>query len=256
MIIKILKPDNLIDIVLVHGVIYMKFAICDSKINRVNQICAAIDKALFGTSVDYNTHIFTYLSDLEDYGSVFDVCIISEENYDKRLTELLSQQDKDILLIYIVSNLNIVYELMKTNPYQIIYDKRIESQINDTLLMLTQKFQYCDDKFIFRYKGTIYSITLSKIMYFEYYDRYIKIYTCTNDIYRYIDTLCSLESHLHKNNFVRVHSGFIVNMQYIKSISRELILLINNTKIPVSRHKYPGVKKKYCDFLSQNNILR
>lgn len=233
----------------------MKFAICDSKINRANQICKVIDKTFLGTTIDYDTQTFTYLSDLVNYGMFFDVCIISEENYDNELAVQLSQQNKDILFIYIVSSLNIVYELMKTNPYTIIHDKNIESQINNTLLMLMQKFQCCADKFIFRYKGTIYSIALSNILYFEYNDRYIKVYTCTNDVYRYIDTLYSLESHLHKDNFVRVHSGFIVNMKYIKSISLEFIILTNNVKIPVSRHKYPDTKKKYYNYLDQKKIL-
>lgn len=233
----------------------MKFAICDTKINRVNRICTAIDTAFFGTIIDYNTQVFTCLSDLVDYSMIFDVCIINEESYESRLTDLLSQKNKDILLIYIVSSLNIVYELMKTNPYQIIHDKCIEPQINDAMLMLRRKLQCCSNKFIFQYKGTIYSIDLSKIMYFEYDDRYIKIYTCTNDVYRYIDTLYSLESHLHKENFVRVHSGFIVNMKYIKSISRELIVLTDNVEVPVSRNKYPYTKKQYCSFLKQNNTL-
>ena len=52
-----------------------------------------------------------------------------------------------------------------------------------------------------------------------------------------------------KYNFVTCHVSFVVNLNYIKSITDKYIILKDNTNIPISKAMYQDVKKQYIKFL-------
>ena len=62
------------------------------------------------------------------------------------------------------------------------------------------------------------------------------------------DKLDSYEQRLEKT-FTRVHKSYLVNMDWIYSISSKELLLKNQVKIPVSRSKYQQVKEHYFNYV-------
>ena len=58
-----------------------------------------------------------------------------------------------------------------------------------------------------------------------------------------------LETKLEAFGFIRCHSGFIINVKYIKSIEKLLITLIDDTVIPISQQKRKAVMKMIAVYL-------
>ncbi|MDD3767024.1 MAG: LytTR family DNA-binding domain-containing protein [Eubacteriales bacterium] len=54
---------------------------------------------------------------------------------------------------------------------------------------------------------------------------------------------------LCKDNFIKVHRSFIVNMEYIQSINARDITTYTGKSIPISRLMYNHVKESYMQFL-------
>ncbi|MCL2662954.1 MAG: LytTR family DNA-binding domain-containing protein [Oscillospiraceae bacterium] len=52
--------------------------------------------------------------------------------------------------------------------------------------------------------------------------------------------------------FVYTHKSFLVNMDFIKRIERDRVLLLNNVEIPVSKGKYTMLKKTYFSYISSS----
>ena len=64
--------------------------------------------------------------------------------------------------------------------------------------------------------------------------------------YRLMD---SLSGQLAKyNNFLRAHRSYLVNMEYIKTISSKAILMVNQDEIPVPHGKCSEIKNQYLEY--------
>ena len=76
-------------------------------------------------------------------------------------------------------------------------------------------------------------INTSEIVYIEGIGDYIKIHLETVISVQTLMTLKNIEEELPKNQFIRVHRSFIVNIQKVKTIERQRIVF-DRVRIPVS----------------------
>jgi len=54
---------------------------------------------------------------------------------------------------------------------------------------------------------------------------------------------------LCKDNFIKVHRSFIINMEYIQSLNARDLTTYTGKSIPISRLLYNNVKESYMQFL-------
>jgi len=92
-------------------------------------------------------------------------------------------------------------------------------------------------------------IPLRDINYIESDGHYINIYMSGSEL-RQFNSLNEIAKKLPAY-FKRCHRSFIVNMNYIKEIGNNSIIMddINNTQIPVSRVFYNGLRKEFFEYI-------
>ena len=97
--------------------------------------------------------------------------------------------------------------------------------------------------------GRTIVIPLSDINYIESDGHYINIYVSGNEL-RQFKSLNEIAKNL-PSYFKRCHRSFIVNMNYIKEIGNNSIIMndVNNTQIPVSRVLYNGFRKDFFEYM-------
>lgn len=76
-------------------------------------------------------------------------------------------------------------------------------------------------------------ININEILYIERKSRKIRIVTKSEN-YEIYDTLKSLQERLPKN-FVRCHTGYIVNMDYVVSIHTNYLVMKDESRISIGR---------------------
>ena len=54
---------------------------------------------------------------------------------------------------------------------------------------------------------------------------------------------------LDAEQFVRVHQSYIVQLKYIKSLTRDGLTMNNGLFVPVSQKRYADVKKQFMKYL-------
>ena len=91
-------------------------------------------------------------------------------------------------------------------------------------------------------------IPVSEIKYFEAYDDYVKIHT-SDGIFIKKKTMQEFENSLDSKMFVRAHRSYIIQLTQITRIEimekdKHLALLIDGTRIPLSRTGYLKLKEK------------
>lgn len=76
---------------------------------------------------------------------------------------------------------------------------------------------------------------------------YIDIYT-TSDKITIRKKISDMEQMLPKENFIRCHRSYLVNIKYIKVVNKDAITLENGIKIPISRGKYEEVNEAFINY--------
>ncbi|OFX19122.1 MAG: DNA-binding response regulator [Bacteroidetes bacterium GWA2_31_9b] len=98
----------------------------------------------------------------------------------------------------------------------------------------------------------IIRINLSDIKYIEGMREYVRIHLVNQKPIMSLTSMIKLEKFLPKNQFMRVHRSYIVNLSKITTIERNRIIFDEKVYIPVSEQ----YKIKFQDFLDKNFLLR
>lgn len=98
-------------------------------------------------------------------------------------------------------------------------------------------------------KGGIIRINLTKLEYCEVIGRTLFFHLENGDVTESsgsMDELCCKLTDY--GNFIRPHRSFLVNMEYIKSISYKAITMNDSAKIPIPHGKCSEIKNKYLEY--------
>jgi len=102
-------------------------------------------------------------------------------------------------------------------------------------------------KLILTFNGAVTSIDPGDILYIESRARMVTIYVAgrTHSCY---EKLVNLINRLPRQ-FIFSHKSFLVNMDKIRRIERERIVLVNNMEVPVSKYRYNEVRSSYLSYI-------
>ena len=96
------------------------------------------------------------------------------------------------------------------------------------------------------------SIAISKILYFEFCDRKIKIRTQGGEFFCR-DTLRNVMSLVGNHGFRQPHKAFIVNLQHITDIRDYAIAMSGGDVVPLSQKKSCAFRKAYKAYLEKRH---
>jgi two-component system, LytTR family, response regulator len=87
--------------------------------------------------------------------------------------------------------------------------------------------------FLIKENLVMYKLRYDDVQYISALENYIKIHT-PQKTYMVLSTLLQFENSIDNHPFLRVHRSFIVNLNYIASIAKDVISLENDTvQIPL-----------------------
>lgn len=92
-----------------------------------------------------------------------------------------------------------------------------------------------------------YKVFMQDIYYIETFNRNLMIHSSTENILSY-KKMKELEKELEEHRFIRCHSGFLVNLFYVKRVGKLELELTNGDKIPISQPKRKFVMEKLADY--------
>lgn len=124
----------------------------------------------------------------------------------------------------------------------------------DTLLLLLEKAKENmvlqeEEKLIVKENGIVHAIPYQEISYFESAGRKLVIFTLDDKIEIY-EKLDDLRKKLPEG-FLQCHKSFLVNMNHIRRIDKNFILLKNGAEVPISRAKYAETRERYFRYMGE-----
>lgn len=104
--------------------------------------------------------------------------------------------------------------------------------------------------FVIKSKTGIIKVLLSKVEYCEMINRKIMLHLTDKEEIECSLRMGELEEKLEPfGMFIRPHRSFLVNMDFIQSLSSNGITMESGGKIPIPREKYGQIKQFYMDYI-------
>lgn len=103
-----------------------------------------------------------------------------------------------------------------------------------------------------KYKNIHKTIQVCDIMYIECYQKHIIYHT---DYYSFetAEKLSNVYQSLKNYDFCQVHQGYVVNLDKISHLEKNLAVLKNGKELPISRQRKTDVRQTYLEYTKKYN---
>lgn len=230
----------------------MRIAICDDckeslalleeVVEKINVRDAEIDCFYSGDSLlnylmkNKDFYYQIYLLDIEMPG-------INGLDAAKKIREI----DKRAIIIFVTSYSDYVFSSFEVQPFRFV-NKPVDYEKLEGVIQAAVNFIYTSKKYIFiTVEKARIQICCENIMYFEGDKRKINVYTI-DDEYSFYSKMSDVENMVDNSWFVRIQVSYLINMDYVKAIYLNEVVLNNGTCLPISKRYCKSVKVEYMKY--------
>ena len=168
--------------------------------------------------------------------------------------EFIRKKDENVIIIFVSKHDEYMGKLFHLNGFEFI-KKPIQKEFFKKVFMdAYKKILSGNVYFTFRYKSQEIKIPCKGIMYFESKGRQISIHIENGDVYVFNSKLGDVEMKLQEGKipFLRIHQSYLVNYFYIRERSKTDIVLVDSSRLPISKERKNNFSEKYNCLLNAN----
>lgn len=175
----------------------------------------------------------------------FDIIVLHEHFMTPRIMSFLDE-NKPYRLLIICGKKKEHLERMGQHQRIIYLDRSdMKSSIKDMEDILLQAVNL-KNGYTFSYNGVHVNLKIEDIYYLEKDKKTIIFHTKRGD-FNERGSLIKKENEFKDYEFIRIHTSFLVNFQYIWKVEENSVELINHTKLPISRVNRAKVSAYFRD---------
>lgn len=154
--------------------------------------------------------------------------------------EEMDSVDRAKNVILITAHDHMVLEHLNCAPFLFIRKENMETDIPRALDRYIKQLERNRAVVEFVINGKVRHVREEDILYFEKYRQYITAFQTKDEAIRIRGSMQDYEKRLSGKGFVRSHVGYLVNLRHCCSFEKDVLILDNGKRIPVSRER-----KKY-----------
>lgn len=160
----------------------------------------------------------------------------------------IREKDKRAIIIFITAYSDYVFSSFEVQPFRFI-NKPIDFEKLEDVIHTAVNYIYTSKKYIFiSIEKARIQLCCENVMYFEGDKRKINIYTIDEE-YSFYSKMSDVENMVDNSWFMRIHVSYLVNMDYIKAIYLDEIVLNNGIHLPISKKYRKSVKQEYMKYI-------
>lgn len=238
----------------------IKLAFCDDEVSVLNEISILLDQYRVERNQEMSYVVFKSPLDLLaeiERGTRFDILFLDvlmpgETGIDAAAE--IRNYDSNVKIIFLTSSSEYAVQSYTVGAY--FYQlKPIWREsffcLMDSVIAACEKEQ--SNSLILRCKNGITQIELRNIEYCEVIHRTLFIHLTSGKVLESIGTLDELSRQLESYGvFFRPHRSYLVNLEYVKTLSSRAITMSCLTEIPIPRGKYHEIKEAFFAYAFQN----
>lgn len=231
----------------------IKIAICDDNVVFLKNFSERLSKYFKNKML--RSEIIKYSQQsmlLEDINThSFDIIIMDIEFVNSSLNGIdiakrINQLDSHCQVIFITAYPAYFIEVYEAEHVYLILKDDLERTTKNALHKALGNIDYqsTQNTISIKHKGETTFVQISRVIYLENILRKVKFHMDRDDVYAYAKFEDYSEL-LNSNHFVQCHRSFIINVNYIKRMNKNEIIMNDESIIPISRL----YKKQLIDLL-------
>lgn len=219
----------------------MKFAICDDNLLFIKTLEKYLDKYQIDEKTNFQIDSFSSIEELSKaceenfYELIFlDIEFPEKSGIDFANSLRFSKEDFKTEIIFVSGSKAYFRELFSFQPFGFLKKPIDYKDLKKILDSYLKKSRAAENIFSYKKNTSTYYLPMEDIIYFMSSARKVEVFSteASDSFYARLD---DLEDKLDPKVFIRVHKSFLVNMNFIDSISPSAIILKNGMTISVSK---------------------
>lgn len=161
------------------------------------------------------------------------------------VTRQLEGMGRNRNVVLITSYDHLVLRSLSCAPFQIIRKQEMDTDIPLALGRYLKEWNRQRPVLELRGSGRIYRIESRNIRFIEKMRHYVIIHQEKGGELKIRGNMQELEQELSDKGFVRVHTGYMVNLRYCLFLEKNDIVLNGGPRLPVSRDRKKAVREQF-----------
>lgn len=243
------------------GRIMIKVAFCDDDLSVLKELSVLMDRYRVERNQDITYAAFhsplELLSEVER-GTRLDIIfldVLMPGQDGISAARDIRKYDTSVKIIYLTSSSEYAVDSYEVGAY--FYQLKPIWQESFYRLMdsvLRECLRNEKNSLILRCKTGITRLELDKLKYCEVTGRNLLLHKEDGEVLDSVGKLDDLCEQLKDYEcFVRCHRSYMINMDYVKSISNKAVILSDGTQIPIPHGKYSELKDKFFSYFFRKN---
>ena len=232
----------------------MKIAVCDDEYKILEEIAAFIEKEFPGNKVQTFSDGQAFLSsvraapDAEPDLVLLDIDMPGMTGME--LAAELTSEKVRTLIVFVTAHDELVYDSFKYHPFAFVRKKFLQEELRNVLQDCQKEIDGRTSKkrFVFQNGSQMVNLAQSEILYFEGQANYLAIHTVDGE-YRMRSTMSAVEKELGDSGFLRIHKGFLVNLEHVRILKTEGLELDSGGLLPIGKSYSEAAKKSILRFM-------
>lgn len=236
----------------------MRIAICDDDERELAHLLELIKKyqSSSGKHIDCRSfqNSIDFLSDLK--GGEYDLVLLDAAmsgTSGVQTARELRELDRNVEIIFISSSPEFAVESYSVKAYYYLLKPIDEDNLFPLLHSVgTRLFLQDGQGVVLKSRKGVVRVSFAGLEFVEVIDKTVSFHLADGGIYEVTAALTDFEEKiLDRQEFIKTHRSFLVNLNYIRSIGINSIVTKNGYEIPVSRQRRSQVQDAYMHFLSK-----
>ena len=225
----------------------MKIAVCDDESKILEDIKSIILNLYPGDDVNLFSSGEEFLeSDDNPDVLLLDIDMPGMSGMD--VASKLAEKETDTLMVFVTAHDELVYDSFKYHPFAFVRKTYLREELSGVLKDCRLKIDKKNKRYVFKSGSETVSLSLDEILYFESFANYLTVKTKTLE-YKTRSTISGAQNELEKNDFLRIHKGFLVNLEHVKTVKSDELLLDNDETLPIGKSYSEEARKVILKYM-------
>lgn len=233
----------------------LRIAIVEDEQKEIDHLSKCLNTYFSSKSIGFEINPFsTPLSFLNVFKGQFDLVFLDIEmpNCDGiEVARKIREIDNKAILIFVTNMVGKAIEGYTVQAYDFIVKPAPMERINKVMNDVIYKMSLHKERFIdIKSNGVIKKINIDLITYVEVYRHEVMIHIYNDASINAWTSLSEIEKALPEGMFARCNNSFIVNLNYVREIQKEDVL-VDKSLLKISRSKKKEFISKFSKFMGE-----
>lgn len=226
----------------------LNITVCDDEAKILEEIASFIKQEFSQGNVQTFADGESFISSTHERPDVLLLDIDMPGMSGMEVASHLTQEKAQTLIVFVTAHDELVYDSFKYHPFAFVRKKFLLEELRNVLKDCEKEIDGRKRRFVFQSASKTINIAESDILYFESQANYLAVYTKGGD-FRLRSTMANIENELQGSDFLRIHKGFLVNLEHIKILKSDALELDSGAKLPIGKSYSESAKESILRYM-------